>query len=458
MTDDVLKGADRRIGHLRFGNARKYIFTAILFAIPFAAIIYALDGLRDTYGTFHGGDELEYHYPAIKSFVETFPQMKLWDYSSATTPLFHVVTATLGKYAGMSLPILRLINVIATYCLAWVMLIMLHKVLKADWWTSAFAALTLVLSPYVFGTSFILLTDNLAMLFAAVSLALALSHIENGDWETLACAVLFATLAILTRQLYLWLLPIIVAASYLGMRQFSFRIPFGLLALLCLSMMPFLVLALSWGGLNPPTFQQFSEGNPRAFGFLTACIGAYGAAFLLTSLRTPIDWRDLAQGRHFLLGHLLLVCGLTVLMLLSAPLRYVSLDSNCGWQQAACFPTDGYLWRLSSLFPTVGGSSLLFWILVPLGLMTMLHSWQEVLLRGIRRERLALVPVLIYLTYGIMLSANASPFQKYYDHVALLICIMIFLRAGRFHPSRARLVLLTYCAGFAFYAIRPLLA
>lgn len=458
MSDDVLKGADRRVGHLQFGNARKYMFTAVMFAVPFAVIIYALDGLRDTYGTFHGGDELEYHYPAIKSFMETFPQMKLWDYSSATTPLFHAVTAALGKYVGTSLPILRLVNVVATYCLAWVMLLMLHKVLKADWWTSAVAALTMVLSPYVFGTSFILLTDNLAMLFAAVSLALALSYIECEDWGTLACAVLFATLAILTRQLYLWLLPIIIAASYLGSRQISFRIPFGLLALLCLSMMPFLVLALSWGGLNPPTFQRFSEGNPRAFGFLTACIGAYGAALLLTSPCKPITWHGLAQGRHLLLGQSLLVCGLTVLMLLSAPLRYVSLDPNCGWQQAACFPTDGYLWRLSSLFPTIGGSSLLFWILVPLGLMTLLHSWQEVLLRGIRRERLALVPTLIYLTCGIMLSANASPFQKYYDHIALLICIMIFLKAGRFHPGRARIVLLAYCAGFAFYAIRPFVA
>src|SRR5271166_6392942 len=54
-------------------------------------------------------DESKYHLPAITQFAAQLPHLDLRKYSSATTPLFHILFALLLR-AGRSLTTLRLTN------------------------------------------------------------------------------------------------------------------------------------------------------------------------------------------------------------------------------------------------------------------------------------------------------------------------------------------------------------
>ncbi|MGA8696527.1 MAG: hypothetical protein WB689_22325 [Xanthobacteraceae bacterium] len=68
---------------------RELVTVIVALSIPFIITVVLLHWLQDHISTFHGSDE-ELFYPIIQQFVETFPRMQLWDYQSATTPLFYV--------------------------------------------------------------------------------------------------------------------------------------------------------------------------------------------------------------------------------------------------------------------------------------------------------------------------------------------------------------------------------
>ena len=73
----------------------------------------------------------------------------------------------------------------------------------------AFAlTLAFVLSPYVFGASFTLLTDNLAILFGLVALERIHAYAREGSLGAFAVACLAIGAAVLTRQSFLWLVPL----------------------------------------------------------------------------------------------------------------------------------------------------------------------------------------------------------------------------------------------------------
>src|SRR5947209_8471211 len=54
-------------------------------------------------------DEVKYHLPAIAHFAASLPRLDLSRYSSATTPLYHIVFGFLLRM-GCGLSTLRLIN------------------------------------------------------------------------------------------------------------------------------------------------------------------------------------------------------------------------------------------------------------------------------------------------------------------------------------------------------------
>jgi hypothetical protein len=376
--------------------------------------------------------------------MRTFPRANLADYASSTTPLFHLVAAWVGVFIDGSLPALRLINVVATWLFAGVVFLMANRVLRADYWTSVLLGLTFSLAPYVFGTSFVLLTDNLALFFAISTLYFAFRYMDSQDKDQLMLATLFAAAAILTRQLYLWLLPTIFAAWFLGLRRGSSRNPAGIFALLSLAAVPYGLLVVLWGGPVGPQFQDMHQWNLRAFGFLASCIGLYGAPFVIASIS---QWRQRFGYGPFIL----IVVAATAVTLLAAPLHFIPYDPNCGGRQLPiCFPTDGFLWKISLKLPTVAGTSLLFWILTPFGFATLLCAWCTG--RSSATDRFYLIPLVIYVTDAIICANNTSPYQKYFDFVALLICMLIFFRPGHYRPVVSRLVLSGYCLLFAAYA------
>lgn len=177
----------------------------VVLAVPFAVATIALHGLSDHILTFHGSDEEIFHYPIIRKFIATFPKMDLSDYPSATTPLYHVVSAMIGKLVSSDIRVLRAANVLISYASAVAIFALFQREIMTGWLTSLLVALTMVLSPYVFGVSFLLMTDNLAMLFAwsdlvrhALSADRAMGHgctrraaslLRNSDPSVLSLAI-----------------------------------------------------------------------------------------------------------------------------------------------------------------------------------------------------------------------------------------------------------------------------
>lgn len=91
------------------------VVSLVSLALPFVLMIMFTDGLVNPLPTFHGTDEKVYHYPTIRKFAAELPTVKLEDYRSATTPLFHLVFAALGKVTGYELPTLRIFNMLFSY-------------------------------------------------------------------------------------------------------------------------------------------------------------------------------------------------------------------------------------------------------------------------------------------------------------------------------------------------------
>jgi hypothetical protein len=410
----------------------------VVLAAPFVVAGILLNGLQTEIRTFHGSDERVYHYPVILRFIETFPRMQVWDYDSATTPLFHVVFATIGKLVSPALPSLRAVNASLSYASAVLLFLIFSRIYRVDTITAVLIALALILSPYVFGISFLLLTDSMALLFVIAALFALMLHMERGEWPYLACAALLASCAVLTRQSNIWLFPLILAVSALRPQQYRRSTALGTFILLALAAAPLVVLFVAWGGPNPPKWRVHSALNPGAITFFTACIGAYGAPLALAALWSGRNLSRPTAGRALAI----MLIG-TALLLWLGPLQYVAAQEHNIAQSV--FPSDGFLWRVSRLFPAVGGTSLLFWVLVPLGLLVLLNAWE--------RDGIRSLPLLIYLFSALTSVSNAATYQKYFDYIALLIVfVTVFCHPGyRLIPARA--VLALYCCGFVAYAV-----
>jgi DIE2/ALG10 family len=314
--------------------------------------------------------------------------------------------------------------------------LLFHRIYRVDVLTSLLIALAVILSPYVFGVSFLLLTDSMALLFVVATVVVVVLYLQHGGWQHLAFAALFASCAVLTRQTNIWLFVLIFAAGMIGPASDRRSAVYGTVALLALAAAPFAVLYVAWGGPNPPKWQVQFGLNPGAITFFTASIGAYGAPLGIAALRGARSWdsetrRDLA-----------ILAIATVLMLLVGPLQYVTAAEKD--LARSVFPTDGYLWRLSRLFPAVAGTSLLFWILVPSGLAVLLRAWKQ---DGVRSPAL-----LIYLFASATFITNVAIYQKYFDYLALLISFMVIFTQLTPRPVPSRAILAFYCCGFIAYA------
>jgi hypothetical protein len=130
-----------------------------------------------------------------------------------------------------------------------------------------------------------------------------------------------------------------------------------------------------------------------------------------------------------------------VAMLLISPLEYVPIVPGRAGDA-------GYLWRVSDWLPTVLGSSLLFWALVPLGaaaaaLLVWRAGWAALPSVYLGAFLLAVLPV-------------ALVYQKYFDPY-MLLAVALFARPMDFRGRRdyAGLVLIyvgsvAYAVSFAF--------
>ena len=465
----------------------------LLLAVPFLIGIVVLQGLTVEIDTFHGSDARVYQLPTILQLSE---RLDLSDYPSAQTPLYHLVTAGWGEVVGFELWKLRLLNVAISYGMALALLRLLRRATPLGGPAAFALTLAFVLSPYVFGASFTLLTDNLAILFGLIALERIHAYARGGSLAAFAVACMAIGAAVLTRQSFLWLVA--VAAFFLiapvlgarragdvaaGARRAGSVAPGAARhggaahlavggAALGLALVPLAALVVEWNGLVPPSADPASCGlctdrpgvgrdalTLRTVGFTVALLGMYAALVLgpaqwrrLKRLRSPVGRSALRAARVPVVRSALAAVGVRprapvallagaaavgVALVLLEPLEY--MPARPGVQGDA-----GYLWRLSDQVPTVLGSSLLFWLLVPLGavagaLLVRRAGWDALPSVYLGAFLLGTLPVnLVY--------------QKYFDPF-MLLAVALFARPPDLRRPRDYAGVAVVCVASIAYAL-----
>jgi hypothetical protein len=452
----------------------------LLLAVPFLVGVAALQGLTVEIDTFHGSDARVYQLPTIELFRE---RLDFTDYPSAQTPLFHLVTTGWGELVGFELWKLRLLNVVISYGAALALLRLLRRATKLGQLPAFALTLAFALSPYFFGASFTLLTDNLAILFALLALERIHAFSGSGSKGDFALACLCIAGAVLTRQSFLWL--VVVAAFFLlrrcararagPRRSDSVREALTGGALLALALVPFALLVIEWNGLVPPSADPASCGlctdrpgfgrdtlTLRAAGFTLALFAVYAALVLgpsalrwLRVLRSPAGRVARSALRSptgravsaFVTGKrrrgvdprrllALATVGAAVILVVS-PLEYVPILPGQ--------PGDaGWLWRVSDGLPPLLGSSLLFWVLVPPGAVgAALLIW---------RAGWASLPSVVLGAFLLAALPVALVYQKYFDPF-MLLAVALFARPMDFRGPRDYGGIAIICLASVAYAL-----
>jgi hypothetical protein len=441
----------------------------LLLAVPFLIGVAVLQGLTVEIETFHGSDAAVYQLPTIELFRE---RLDFSDYPSAQTPLYHLVTVAWGKLVGFDLWKLRLLNVAISYGAGLALLRLLRRATRLTELPAFALTLAFVLSPYFFGASFTLLTDNLAILFALLGLERLHAFSRGESTTALAAGCLCIGAAVLTRQSFLWL---VVVAVFFLLRRRDLRQTLLGAVLLALALVPLALLVAEWDGLVPPSADPASCGlctdrpgfgrdtlTLRTVGLSLGLFALYAGLLLgpsalrwLRVLRSPGG--RLARGalgspagravravvtgkaqRRVGLGHLLgLAAAGGVVLLLVSPLEYVPILPGR--------PGDaGYLWRVSDWLPTVLGSSLVFWLLVPLGAAAAaLLVW---------RAGWASLPGVYLAAFLIATLPVALVYQKYFDPF-MLLAVALFARPMDFRGRPDYAGIAIFCVASVAYAL-----
>jgi len=397
----------------------------------------ALRGLTEMLATFHASDERVYQLPTIVRFLHQLPFPNLGSYPSAQTPLFHLIMAIAAQLSGgIHLWLLRGLNVGVSY----LAVIVLYRLLKRRGLAlseSCALALLVGLSPYYFGASFLLLTDNLAILFALLAIwQLEAYRTERSASRYVRFSCCLAA-AVLTRQSMVWLAPLGVfylVASRLGLRLLLVGIASTAAALL-----PLGLLVLTWHGLVPRGADVASCGlckkgqglgalvSLRPVLFTLALVGLYAVAvygpFALATRPRP--------KRAMLAAAAAAAVAAAVALLASEMARTGVVDA-------------GYLWQLSTVGPKLAGSSWLFWLLTPLG------AAAAVALIARAPDRLLSAGFAICFLVA-SLGVNLV-FQKYFDPFALLL-VCFAARPGDFTSAFRYIGVVVLACAFAVYAL-----
>jgi hypothetical protein len=394
----------------------------LLLALPFAVAIAVLKGLTVEIETFHGSDARIYHLPTIEHFAE---RLEFESYPAAQTPLYHLLFAGWGELVGFEAWRLRLLNVVISYGAVLVLFGLLRRRGLAPFQSFALALL-FGLSPYFFGASFTLLTDNLALLFGLLAIDRLDRFGERARFADLALGVLAMAAAVLTRQSYLWLA--LVAVFQLARTPLPLRLRAAGAGATALALAPMAVLVAVWGGLVPPGADPASCGlctdkpgvgrdslTLRTVGFTIGLFGLYAAAVFGPAL--PRRWRErAAAGREQATAAGAFVRGLAipilaaVAMLAVSPLAYKPVEP-------AKAGDAGYLWKIADRFPELFGSHLIFWGLVPLGAIALFLL--------ARRAGPTSLPVVYFVTFLVAALPVGLVYQKYFDPFALLAVALL---------------------------------
>lgn len=381
-------------------RSKRVIPTAMVLLIFGAVALPAI--FRDAQFT-ENYDEARYHLPAIERFAAQLPYPDLTKYSSATTPLFHIIFSLLMR-AGCDLTTLRLVNFAISMVTVFVVIRYLgHSSSEENGYLSLSAALLFATSIYVVGPSVRLATDNMA-LGCAVGALYLLDRSEPLSDGTFAAAVFLALIAVLTRQLYLWLVPTLLTYALMN-HEWNIR---RRVAAAASSLLPFLAvlpLFLLWHGFTNSHFapqHQLSNSifNGKALLLALCILASFAIVF------APAIIRVLTQDpRGLKLQLITFALALLVLPMLGAKAGSYEVPMEGGWLRAVAEHT-----------PTVFGIWSLFWILFPLGcVIAMAMAYRAV---TSKRELLIVIAFGAWLLLNVM---QARAMAKYFEPFEIVV-------------------------------------
>jgi hypothetical protein len=317
---------------------------AILAAVALPLIVLNYDHGRAYY------DQLTYHHPAIQHFAAGG---SLRDYSSATTPGYHLILAAIAAWVSPSERVLKLAGFLMSAVLVWMMSERLSRTLPRPVYVVMLLS-PLLVSIYFMPAAIWLLPDNLAWLSVFCLLLLAERFRDTAIWYVQVSAALLA--AVLVRQSNLWLCLVACTAAATAQGPGATALAVRRLGKTLLASLPALGMLIYfmslWGGAVPPAFaDQHSSFNPAAVPYFLSVVAFYGAFYL------PLIWSqatvELKTRSPRLLGWgaLLGLC--------------VALGTATDWN-----PDEGRvsgLWNLARVLPAFEHRSLLITVLSALG-------------------------------------------------------------------------------------------
>ncbi len=252
------------------------VLLALMLPFVLVALITGLDHPFDF-------DEGDYHVPVVLEFAESLPRPDLINYDSATTPLMHLVLAVWGRLVGTEPWKLRLIVLLAGMLSVVVFYLIVRE---RDDPKPFLLTLYFIAYPYAFWLSFLVMTEVFALLFGILALRYLLRH-ESTRLDLFLFA-LFASLAVLTRQQWLFL-PLGVGLYWLWRDRSLRRAVWAAVPVLC-----FLPFFLVWGGMAPPQNWATSHALTVNLVQLAHVLLAVGFYFSVAPLTAPVPWRRVA--------------------------------------------------------------------------------------------------------------------------------------------------------------------
>jgi 4-amino-4-deoxy-L-arabinose transferase-like glycosyltransferase len=385
----------------------------LVLAIPFLVVIVAWRGLTQSFPAFQGADET-IHFDVVRMAADQWPRPLLGGYGAWSGPFVYWLLAALAAPFGTSIEAVRLVVAAFSWGTCAIAYVIFRDRLGGRPLDALALALLLAVSPFFLGQSFHVLTDNPAWFFVILGLERCLAYVERPALMRIAAVAVCIAGATTMRHVAVWLLlPALVAL--LSVPQPRRRQAAGL-GILALGVVPLLALLAYWGGpLPPPSVGAGAVETPLALGYrlrnvlLTlGVVGTY-AILLLPAAEVERWWRR-AHGDRRWVAVLLVPALVAVALVVAGALGVIT----------------SFLTLVSRLpLPMVAGSSVLWWLLIPLG---------AAAVAGLLVTRLkeARSRVLMAALTGVLLSSLANPrwFQRYVDFPVLLVLAGLALAAG----------------------------
>jgi 4-amino-4-deoxy-L-arabinose transferase-like glycosyltransferase len=356
------------------------------------------------------------------------PNLDLAHYPSATTPLYHILLALSAFVVGSNLIALRFVS--ALLSLACLLTVYRYLSLRGKEFAALYFAFLFMLSPYFIGAAVRLSTDNTALLFAFLSIWAMDIKIYRSLFAALMSNI-FILLAVLTRQIYAWLIgvySILAIESYSRQHRFTDLIKSIIPVLIPVGALAYFIVI--WGALNPPIFREYRQGfglNWDEPVYIIALIGVFGSFFWAWLLKL---FKQIKLSAHliYLIAIILIIVG----YLFIHPVSNSYDRSSRG----------GSLWAIAAHLPMLFSSSILFWLLCPLGLF-----YLYLLMRYLFAKRG--YPLIVgFWLWLIVNMVNVRTYQKYYEPFLLFFFGYLIVSIKQDEPRYYWLGPMVLLAGF----------